>query len=287
VTHTVGRPEATLPDFQPEDLDTPAELLAAATNPVLKIEHQAELYIDTADALSADERVVDGVAQAPGDPFRWLDATADRFVLGTKAGDRFQGGADAELVLGRQGNDRLAGGEGDDGLAGDAGNDRLDGEAGEDRIDGWPGNDTVVGGNGDDTLFGGDGHDTLDGGAGDDWLQGDAGPDSQIGGSGADRFVLDDGDTGIGEERDRIVDLDAADGDLVDLGRIDADTTQAGDQAFAWIGAAAFTAPGQLRFYAGGSDRFVQGNTDADPFPDFALELDKIGIDPQAGWFVL
>ncbi len=72
---------------------------------------------------------------------------------------------------------------------------------------------------------------------------------------------------------DVVTDFDAAQGDRISLRAIDADTTLAGDQAFSWIGTAAFGGvAGQLRF-AGG---VLQGDVDGDRVADFAMTLDGV-----------
>lgn len=57
--------------------------------------------------------------------------------------------------------------------------------------------------------------------------------------------------------------------DQIDLQDIDAHELLSGNQAFTWIGNAAFTAAGQLR-YSGG---VLQGSTDADAAPEFEIQL--------------
>lgn len=57
VTLSVDRPEGTLPDLAPEDLDTQPELLAALANPANRAEHDIRLYIDTARSLADTEPV--------------------------------------------------------------------------------------------------------------------------------------------------------------------------------------------------------------------------------------
>ena len=52
-------------------------------------------------------------------------------------------------------------------------------------MQGWTGNDTIIGGSGFDTLTG------------------DLGMDRLIGGASADCYNFDDGDTGLGGQRDR------------------------------------------------------------------------------------
>jgi len=56
---------------------------------------------------------------------------------------------------------------------------------------------------------------------------------------------------------------------VIDLRDIDANVNNTGNQAFVWIGSAAFSAPGQLR-YANG---MLQGSVDSDAAPEFEVEL--------------
>jgi Ca2+-binding RTX toxin-like protein len=146
---------------------------------------------------------------------------------------------------------------------------------------GTAGNDTLTGTGGNDVLGGGAGNDTLSGLAGDDVLNGGAGLDTLIGGLGRDTLTggtekdlfryTAPGDSGVGTvNRDTITDFSAAQTDQIDLSAIDANPARAGDQAFAFIGAAAFTGvSGQLRF-AGG---LVEADLNGDGFTDFSIAL--------------
>ena len=64
---------------------------------------------------------------------------------------------------------------------------------------------------------------------------------------------------------------------------IDADETVAGNQDFAFISTAAFTAPGQINWFSNGTDTFIQFNTDADLAADGMIQLSgvvsAIGLD--------
>ncbi|GEM_PF-779490 len=97
----------------------------------------------------------------------------------------------------------------------DPGDGVADGTNGNDLILGWTLNDTLRGNDGDDTLAGWSGNDTLYGGNGDDVLLGEAGSDILYGGAGADIFVVDGSDGGT--VYDRIMDFNAAEGDVIDL----------------------------------------------------------------------
>ena len=75
----------------------------------------------------------------------------------------FNGGGEADFVIGSQVGDTITGGAGDDALHGLAGNDKLYGGSGDDYLDGGEGNDYLEGGIGNDTyVFGkGYGHDQV------------------------------------------------------------------------------------------------------------------------------
>lgn len=64
--------------------------------------------------------------------------------------------------------------------------------------------------------------------------------------------------------------------DRIDLTGIDADATQAGNQAFTWVGSEALTAPGQLGYSVADGDVIVRGSTDADAAPEFAIQLSAL-----------
>jgi hypothetical protein len=79
---------------------------------------------------------------------------------------------------------------------------------------------------------------------------------------------------------DQILDF-AAGSDRIDLGRIDADTLAAGNQAFSWIGSNAFTgSAGQLRAYEQGGTWFVEGDTNGDGAADLVIALTLQGPTP-------
>jgi serralysin len=110
----------------------------------------------------------------------------------------------------------------------------------------------------------------MKGGTGNDILRGGLGPDTMFGGTGADRFLfVSIAESTVGAP-DRIGDFSSAEFDLIDLAAIDADTALAGNQAFNYIGAAAFSGvAGELR-YAGG---FVDGDANGDALPDFRVQV--------------
>ena len=166
------------------------------------------------------------------------------------------------------------GGVGNDRIGGDDGLFTLNGEAGDDELfSGFRATSTLNGGDGNDRLTASAGHITLNGGAGNDVLIAD---DSEFnnkhtmtGGAGADTFqylyssfrgsiaITDFNGAGSGI------------GDKTSLTDIDANTLVSGNQAFTYIGSAAFTAAGQLRYVGG----VLQGNVDGDAAAEFEIQL--------------
>jgi Ca2+-binding RTX toxin-like protein len=121
------------------------------------------------------------------------------------------------------------------------------------------------------TLVGNAGNNLLNGGAGDDYMVGGAGNDTLSGGTGNDVFDFDfvhDSPAGPAL-RDSILGGFSHGFDRIDLATIDANTLIAGNQAFSFIGAAAFSGvAGQLRYtnYSGNViiDADVNGDSTAD-----------------------
>jgi hypothetical protein len=235
-------------------------------------------------------------------------------IRGLGGDDRLSGGADDDILVGGEGNDtldggtendRLDGGNGDDQLAGDDGNDIIVGGAGTDAINGGDGDDNMRGGDGNDQIAGGNGNDRADGNAGDDTLigqdgaddlRGDAGDDFIYGGNGADElFGGADADTfefrATSESptlqgADHIQDFNLADGDVIRVATIDADETIAGNQAFDFIGTAAFTDAGQIRYFHSGGETRILLNTDNDTSAEAWIVVRGIQT-PTDDWFVI
>lgn len=230
-------------------------------------------------------------------------------LLGGDGDDFLDGGLGADVLVGGEGVDtasyrHAAGGVGVDlangvGRAGEALGDLYDdvenvdgsafgdvivGSGGANRLDGGGADDTLIGGNGNDVLIGGARSDTLDGGSGRDVLISGNGSDIMTGGAEADRFVYTMDDLHFG---DQITDFNRVAGDRMDLSAIDADTAEAGDQAFVFIGTAAFSQrAGELNFILIGPDAQVAGDVDGDGFADFKIKL--LGVqDVVAEDFVL
>jgi serralysin len=163
---------------------------------------------------------------------------------------------------------------------------RLLGSSFGNAIHGGDGDDLLDGRGGADLLHGGGGSDRLKGGDGDDTLEGRAGRDVLTGGAGDDTFVFGVSDIVTGSARDRITDF-AAGSDVIDLAAIDADTSTAADDGFAFIGTAAFSRhAGELRQVALHGNTVVEGDITGDGRADFQVLL--VGTHTlNAGDFVL
>lgn len=164
----VERPEAQLPDFKPQDLDTPEELLAASEIPGIGDEHPITVYIDTASLLESAESFVPGVRDALDDPFRWLSAEIDETIVATDEGEHISGGKSAELIFALDGNDVVYGNKGDDVLVGQSGRNLLNGGKGNDILVDGSDNDFLSGDSGDDLFFVTGGLNIANGGSGED-----------------------------------------------------------------------------------------------------------------------
>jgi Ca2+-binding RTX toxin-like protein len=235
----------------------------------------------------------------------------DDLVSGGTSHDSLDGGAGNDTVVADQGDDTLAGGSGIDtadysgfggavivnlqnaaaqdtnaagidmlsgfeNAVGGVGNDHFTGSTGANLIRGQDGADVLVGIGGNDTLEGGNGNDNIQGGNGDDVLIGGAGREVMVGGGGNDIFrFLSVTDTAVGGQRDKINDFTTGN-DLVDLAAVDADANASGDQAFGFIGSAAFSGlAGQLRQYQVTSSgvTIVEGDVNGDGATDFQIQF--------------
>lgn len=117
---------------------------------------------------------------------------------------------------------------------------------------------------------------TLTGNTGSNVLDGGAGRDLLFGHTGADRFVFASGSSGsTAATADVIRDFSRAQGDLVDLRLVDANTALAGDQAFGFIGTAAYTGQaGELRLQTTGGILYLAGDTDGNGVADILIRFD-------------
>jgi Ca2+-binding RTX toxin-like protein len=206
----------------------------------------------------------DALSGGAGDDLYYVDAAGDTIVEAAGAGwDAVRARADHALADNVE--ELFIGGAGRDGM----------GNAIDNVLHGSASNNALAGLAGADTIRGGGGRDTLDGGAGADLIDGGVGKDTLTGGTERDVFQFRDGDFGATRGlADTITDFSQADAERIQLNLVDADTTAGGNQAFAWIGNAAFTGiAGQLHYAQAGGNTYVEGDTDGDGLADFAIAL--------------
>lgn len=185
-----------------------------------------------------------------------------------------QGNALNNRIVGTSGSDTMYGGDGDDSLQALGGENYLFGEGGNDTLSSEDGEDMLFGGAGDDRLTSGAGDDVLDGGDGNDVLEGGPGWDVLTGGAGADTFNYRPADIG---ERDIITDFSSKEGDIINLGLIDANSKTAKNDAFSFIGEGAFTkVAGQLHYVQVEGGIVVEGDLNGDAKADFSIFLQGV-----------
>lgn len=128
-------------------------------------------------------------------------------------------------------------------------------------------------------VSGGAGNDTIAGGSGADTIRAGGGADSLTGNGGNDLFRFEAVSDSVLLARDWINDLWA--GDVIDLSAIDADSAAADNQAFGYIGGAAFSGhAGELRVsHATGSTWLVQGDVDGNGVAEFELLFTVADLD--------
>lgn len=246
---------------------------------------------------------------------------------GGAGNDLMSGGAGDDLMRGDVidvvGNDTLLGEDGNDWLDAGDGNDWLDGGAGNDTLYGGLGSDVLRGGSGDDVLFGDTysdrsheisvnpsdtvtGYeDVLLGGNGNDTLVGGYAADLLDGGAGADVFSIRNLNESTLAAPDAIINFNGAvvaaealkglasyatagaEGDRIDLSEIDAITGTTANDAFAFIGTAAFSAAGQLRYQASGAVTLIEGDVNGDRTADFRIQVNIANYSFSAFDFVL
>lgn len=135
----------------------------------------------------------------------------------------------------------------------------------DDYIDGGAGADTINSGAGNDWLYGGSGNDKLNGEDGRDWLSG---------GTGADQFIFSSVLQSSVATPDFIWDFTRSEGDKINRSAIDANTSRSGNQAFSFIGSAAFSGvAGQLRYEYVNGNTVITGDVNGDGVADFGVTL--------------
>lgn len=238
--------------------------------------------------FSGDSRFFVNLASVgPQNTNRGLDTFVDiENITGSKRSDVFTGNEFDNVIQGNKGHDRLDGGGGDDWLFGATHNDSLFGGEGSDHLYGGSHNDALYGNQGDDFLFGGSESDKLYGGLDDDVLKGENGSDILVGGSGKDMlyagvdtkrdvFVFQRIEDSLsGADRDQIFQFDSREDDI-NLRQIDANTSLAGDQNFAFSGSGA--RPHSVWIEDIGSNLLVHADVDGDALSDFEVEVVGVG----------
>jgi serralysin len=148
--------------------------------------------------------------------------------------------------------------------------------------------ENAEGGSGGDRIIGNAAGNRLDGGRGGDVLKGLTGKDVLVGGKGDDCFVFSSASHSRAGSADKLLAgggvrafeaPGAGDGDLIDLRGIDADTTRAGDQAFAF---GEGHGRGHLWLENRGKVTYVCGNTDRDAQVEFELAIHDWGVKATA-----
>jgi Ca2+-binding RTX toxin-like protein len=228
---------------------------------------------------------------------------------GRDGNDTLDGGEGNDAIIGGNGDDILRGGAGDDQIWGNAGNDILAGGAGADVLAGGAGIDTadysasgggvsidlaqllaqwgdaehdtlnsienVTGTASGDVLIGSAGSNRLAGGGHNDWLTGGGGADDLLGGIGTDTFIYTALTDSSLTATDRILDFSSTEVDQINLSQIDASNQLDGDQAFVFVGDAAFShAAGELRF----DDHLLQGDVNGDGLADFQINVNVAAL---------
>ncbi len=270
--------------------------------------------IDTVDYSTSTLGIVVSIANpwhntgdAKGDTYRSIEN-----LIGSNFNDKLYGTNSANVIDGLDGHNIIKGYGGNDTLRGGTGSDTLHGGTGADKLIGGDGRDTasysgattgvtvslanpgintgeaagdtfvsienLTGSDFDDVIYGDGGANTLNGRAGNDKISGGAGADRLTGGLGADWFVFssvaDSSPSSAG--RDTILDFARTHGDKIDLQAIDANTGEGGDQAFTFIGTAAYSnTAGELRYRINGSETIISGDVNGDGVADFRIALDR------------
>ncbi|WP_209848652.1 M10 family metallopeptidase C-terminal domain-containing protein [Rhizobium herbae] len=258
----------------------------------------ALLYNDDTRSLIENVRGGSGNDQITGNQ-------VTNYLRGYGGNDTLKGDAGNDVLFGGLGADALYGGSGIDaasyggankGVFAHLGNATFNtNEAAGDtfssieNLNGSLYADKLYGDTGANRLTGDAGNDILSGLAGADKLYGGAGADRLTGGSDADTFLfrtLEDS-TMASAGRDTIFDFSGSRGDRIDISGIDANTSLSGNQAFIYLGTAAFTGTaGELRYIKASSETTIYGDVNGDKEIDFAIHLDD-AMSLQKGYFVL
>jgi len=136
---------------------------------------------------------------------------------------------------------------------------------------GGTGNDSITGNGVGNILKGGGGDDTMRGGAGSDRLEGNAGGDIFVFGAVGESLQYEARSDGKKATPDMLLDFTSGT-DKIDLSAIDANQMTAGDDAFSFIGANAFSGvAGQLRAEVLGGQLHILGDVNGDGRADLHI----------------
>jgi Ca2+-binding RTX toxin-like protein len=286
-------------DTAQEDAGEGYDVVYARTSYALTTQSEIEML------ATEDYRSTTAISLSGNQLNNYIVANNGDNVLDGRAGDDTLRGLDGnDLLIGGTGGDYLFGGKGNDTYHVDAGDivEELAGEgddtvlasdsfallagasvellatldAGSTAALNLTGNafsQSIIGNSGANTLLGGGGSDSLNGYIGDDILDGGAGQDYLTGGAGADTFRLSSASHSAVGAADTFADF-VSGTDRVDLSPIDANSTTAGDDAFTFIGLAAFSGKaGELRVDGTSGTFIVYGDTDGDGAADFQIVI--------------
>ena len=155
-------------------------------------------------------------------------------------------------------------------LSDTAGNDILVGDDGPNQIATAFGDDLLSGRGGDDVFWS---HDEIEPGSGNDTFVGGLGADRISTANGIDTIRIDRLVESLPGHEDVVTDFSIR--DILDVSRIDADQTAPGNQAFTFIGDAAFSGTaGELRYQRLGDGLIVSADADGDREADMAVVLE-------------
>lgn len=284
------------------------EIRALANNTIISLASIANVERITANGFS--NVAIIGNTTADTLDFRGTQLIGIVEIRGGSGNDTIYGSDGDDTILGEAGNDSLFGGGGSDVflVSGNVTLDRFDGGAGFDAIRVTAANSRIAAGSFtaveaiDATGFAnvgvygttaaetidvsaltltnvlidaGSGNDVIIGSAGADRIRGNAGADTITGGQGADTFDYTSAAYSGPTTTDRITGFVQGE-DVFDLVAIDADTRLAGNQAFAFIGASAFSrSAGELRTEVDSATgtTLIQGDVNGDGRADLVIRL--------------